>query len=96
MITENDIEKLADDLRTLEEGTDCLCCGSKFIPINKEDQFCKKCLQKLFFELISKMEKNTQLLCNEVPWRFEEMKKLVCQYKDIAKPKTKQAGGAPR
>ena len=89
MITENDIDQFAKEQERIEDGIDCLCCGTKFIPINREDQFCKKCLQKLFFELIEKMEAGIQSLRDEIPWRLENMKKTVESFNGISKPKKK-------
>jgi hypothetical protein len=70
MITEDDLDQMVKHGFEIEKGKPCATCGHSFIPISKEDKFCKSCLWKLYLEIITDMENMFPLLCDS--WRLDK------------------------
>ena len=89
MVTESEIEQFAKTIERIEDGIECRCCCEKFIPLDKDDFFCKKCLRKLHNELIKKMEDHCRHV-DESLWSFRDMKTDLGRYREIQMPRKKQ------
>ena len=79
VVSERDIEKLAEDLGRIEDGIECKSCGSMFVPLDEKDILCKTCLLKLHREFTLTM-KDFLSRISEREWIVRDARNLVERY----------------